>query len=825
MAQIGETELDVRALARALWRRSWLLVLLAIVAAVGTYFGLGFVDPLYTADTRILIEQRESPLTRPREDAAQPSSDFDESAIQSQVEVLRSREIAEAVIDKLDLTTRPEFDPAREPSLLRSVLVMLGLGENPTDSTIRQRVMDAYFSRLSVFPLQKSRVIGVEFSAPNPMLAAEVANAVGGAFVELQQSAKRESAVAATSWLQQEIERLRARVAESEQAVADYRAREGLFDLDRGGTEQGGADAANLSSQQLGDINAELARARAARAEAEARSQLVAKLLEEGSPVDASEEVLNSQLIQRLRERQGALSAQMAELSTTLLPTHPRIRALEEQIANLDGQIRQETGKVLASLQTAARVAAAREESLVASLNEAKGDVSRSNDQGIELRALQREAAAQRDLLESFLSRYREAAARTDANYLPADARIISRAVAPVKPSFPKKTMMAIAAAVATLLIASAILLLFEFTSGRAFRVIGYELDGGARGSSTTETASTEVVAPKADAVTARKPITADDDWDEPKVHRIVRDDLERPKAAFAVTDDPDEPLAPSSVAAADIDDREFLREPDVHAPEPEPVSIEPEREIVPDTMASLEDVRRALDALPVVHRESERASDDTIPPRYEMAELDDAVAALATPLVADEPSTPPEAQSPVEEEPPTPVAPQNPPASNDEAPGSAGLAEIIASSAVRIALFAGAEGGEGAGAVAISAAREAAKDKVRCVVIDVGQVASEALGNERPGLSDLLAGDAAFGEVIQRDDAARVHLIPLGSTDKQPSMQRMQLVIGALTHTYDKVIVVADKLDDWPDEFVRPDIAAIVCGPETTEFASHRGI
>jgi succinoglycan biosynthesis transport protein ExoP len=102
--------------------------------------------------------------------------------------------------------------------------------------------------------------------------------------------------------------------------------------------------------------------------------------------------------------------------------------------------------------------------------------------------------------------------------------------------------------------------------------------------------------------------------------------------------------------------------------------------------------------------------------------------------------------------------------------------------------------------------------------VIDVGSVASEALGNERPGLADLLAGDAVFGEVIRRDDAAHVHWIPLGSMDTQPSMQRMQLVINALTHTYDKVIVVADKIDDWPDEFVKPDIAAIVCGPETTE-------
>jgi polysaccharide biosynthesis transport protein len=64
MAEIGETELDVHALWRALWRRLWLLVLLAVLAAIGTYFALGFVDPLYTADTSILIEERESPITR-----------------------------------------------------------------------------------------------------------------------------------------------------------------------------------------------------------------------------------------------------------------------------------------------------------------------------------------------------------------------------------------------------------------------------------------------------------------------------------------------------------------------------------------------------------------------------------------------------------------------------------------------------------------------------------------------------------------------------------------------------------------------------------------
>jgi succinoglycan biosynthesis transport protein ExoP len=191
MAQIRETELDARALARALWRWSWLLLLLAALAGAATYAVLSRVEPLYTADASILIEERESPLTRPREQSATPVSDFDESAILSQVEVVKSRDVAEAVIDKLDLTRRPEFDPARRPSILDSLLVMLGFNPHPAESSIRQRVMDSYYERVSVFPLQNSRVIGVEFEAPSSQLAAEVANTIAETFVDMQQQGQR----------------------------------------------------------------------------------------------------------------------------------------------------------------------------------------------------------------------------------------------------------------------------------------------------------------------------------------------------------------------------------------------------------------------------------------------------------------------------------------------------------------------------------------------------------------------------------------------------------------------------------------------------------
>ena len=664
MADEHDRELNAQALAASLWRNAGVLALAAAAASVATFFALSFVEPLYTADTGILIEERESPFTR---SGSQPpsASEFDESAIQSQVEVLRSREIAEIVVDELGLGRNPEFDPAARPSRLSAFLVSIGLKQDPEAASVRQRAMETYAERLAVYPLGRSRVVGVDFTASAPELAANVANAVAGAYIRLQQEAKRESAVAATAWLEQEIERLRGRVSESEDRVAKYRANAGLFVV---GAQSGGT----LSTQQLGDINAELGRAKAARSEAEARAALVESLLQEDGALESSQDVLDSQLIQRLSERQIALRSEIADLSVALLPGHPRIRALQSQLTDLREQIRQEAQKVLRSLKTAARVAAGREASLIESLNDAKLTATRSNEQEIELRALEREAAAQRDLLETFLARYREAAARTDANYLPADARIISRAVPPANPSFPKKGMMSIAAGIAVLLAGVALLTMREFLTGRAYQPLAV---------SQRQAEQSEL-----------RMITSAPNWSD-------MDEL----------DELETPLAPTGAELLD--------------------------------------------------------------------DLDDGHL------------------------------------------GTGEIAEILASPAVRMVLFAGALGGEGAGEIALSSARLAAENDIRFVILDLGLLPSEALGgNEEPGLGDLLSGDDAFGEVIRRDECSRVHLIPMGTRTGEPAPERLALVLGALTHTYDKVIVVADSLDDWPYEHVRPDLCALVCGPETDD-------
>jgi Mrp family chromosome partitioning ATPase len=165
--------------------------------------------------------------------------------------------------------------------------------------------------------------------------------------------------------------------------------------------------------------------------------------------------VLNSELTRRLSEQRVTLRAQLAEQSSTLLDNHPRIKELKAQLADLDRQLREEASKVSRSLDNDSRIASGRVEGLSTSLEQLKKQATSSNGQDVQLRALEREAKAQRDLLESYLAKYREANTRENIDAAPADGRIISRATVSNTPAYPKKLPIVLIATLATLMLSA----------------------------------------------------------------------------------------------------------------------------------------------------------------------------------------------------------------------------------------------------------------------------------------------------------------------------------------------------------------------------------
>lgn len=442
IGQPAGSSLDLSALGHDLWRKRRWIIIPSLIAAFCAIVFVNTAAPVYRSEARLLVLGKENVFLRPDAEKSGPDrSEVDQEAVTSQAQILMSRDLARKVIEDLKLAELPEFDPVRGGvPVTGTLLSLLGLGRDTLRMSPEDRVLNNYFQRLSVVPIDKSRVIQVDFQARDPELAARVANAIVDTYLAMSQAAKQEQTRSASLWLSAEIDKLRPRVAEAEAAVENFRAKANLFV---------GTNNANLAQQQLSELTSQISAARASKAEMDAKSRLVRDLLKSGKPVDSAE-VVNSDLLKRLVEQRVTLRAQLAEQSSTLLELHPRIQELRAQINALDQQIRGELERLVNSFENDARIAGARIETLNASLDRLKNQISGSSDQDVQLRALEREAKTQRDLLESYLAKYREASARDSLEAAPAEARVISRATVNNVPVFPRKLPIVLIATLGT---------------------------------------------------------------------------------------------------------------------------------------------------------------------------------------------------------------------------------------------------------------------------------------------------------------------------------------------------------------------------------------
>ncbi|MBO9133163.1 GumC family protein [Rhizobium sp. L80/93] len=470
-----DVDIDLSQLFRAVWRRRLRVVLIVTAAALVAFVIAKVVSPEYRSETRVLIEPRAAAFATTSNQASAGSNDaslLDELNIASQVQILQSADLIKQVITQLKLYDLPEFEDSARSSALSGLLVTLHLKKPSSDKAPEERILDAFTERLQVYQINTSRVIGIQFTSRDPKLAESVPNAMASVYLSMQSGAKLDSNAEATRWLEPEIANLRIKVAEAEKKVADYRSANGLLQTN---------DTTSFSNQQLTDISTQLAQVRGEKANADARAQAVRNALASGGPTDTLNDVSGSQTMQRLKTTESSLESQISDLSTTLMDGHPRLKSLRAQLADIRSQITRETRKILTGIDNEAKIAAMREQQLLAQSKLLKADSARAGEDTVGLNALEREATAERQLLETYLARYREAASRSDKNSSPADARIVSSAVEPVDPYFPKVGPIVVIAAVAAFVLSAIVIMLMELFSGRALRPVGLPNDGARR--------------------------------------------------------------------------------------------------------------------------------------------------------------------------------------------------------------------------------------------------------------------------------------------------------------------------------------------------------
>ncbi|NEH58945.1 chain-length determining protein [Rhizobium leguminosarum] len=664
VARDQDVDIDLGQLVRAVWARRLRILTITLVGAGVAFAGAKIMSPQYRSETRILIEPR-APAFASTQQANDASAGplMDELNIASQVQLLQSADLLKKVINDLKLYNLPEFDDAASGSAMSSILVKLHLKKNPLENPPEERVIDAFVERLQVYQVPGSRVIGISFTSKDPKLAAAIPNAMANVYLSTQSGAKLDSNSEATRWLEPEIEGMRLKVSEAEKKVAEYRTSHGL--LQTNGTT-------TFPAQQLNDISAELTRVRGDKANAEARAQAVRNALKSGEASDTLPDIMSSQAIQRLKGTESGLQSQVSDLQTSLLNNHPRLKSLRAQLSDIRTQIRQETQKILASIENESKVADLRASELERQSETVQATSARAGEDEVGLNALEREANAQRQLLETYLVRYREAASRADSNSSPADARIVSRAVEPVDPYFPKVVPIVVVAAVATLIMSAIVTMLAELFSGRALR--------------PTDAASETL---EAEAVVEEKHV--------PQA---------APIAAAA-----GKPVRPSMLA------------------------------VVADEEDTIEDVKAAD------------------------------------------------------------VAPEDEPEDDNEF-SVASVADYLTGSRAPLAIAISPTGDNGSAAT-VSLTRMLADAGHRVILIDMtgSGYPTELMAEDTAalGVTDLLCGEAAFGDTIHGDRLSDAHLIPQGRSDVRRAMRGvdwLSLLLDALAAAYDLVVVECGSAD-----------------------------
>ncbi|RCX32276.1 exopolysaccharide transport family protein [Thioalbus denitrificans] len=431
-----EDTIDLLAYWRTIYAHKWGILGLAFVVGLVTALVAFSLEPVYQAKTSLLIEPKAAKFLSIEDLYGPEGVGRAGEYYQTQKEIIQSRTLAEDVVNRLQLWTHPEFDPTREaPSRARLNLKLADWlpwlakdEEPPTEEAVRKATVDAFMSRLGVEPVRNSQIIDVTFEANDPKLSAEVANTVANAYIEAGLEARLSMVQKATSWLTDRLDGLRTKVEESEKALQAYREQQGLVDM---------AGDSDLASAQLQSISERLVSARAKVGELESMYAQARNLQSQGATSLSS---LQSPLVVQMKTAEAEAERKIAELSQRYGPKHPKMIAAQSDLQAARQKLRGELGNVVAGVNKELAAARATAAQLQREYDQLKGQVQDVNRKGFRLQALEREVAANRQLYDTFLTRFKETNVAGDMDST--NARVVDPAVVPTVPVKPRKALM-----------------------------------------------------------------------------------------------------------------------------------------------------------------------------------------------------------------------------------------------------------------------------------------------------------------------------------------------------------------------------------------------
>jgi succinoglycan biosynthesis transport protein ExoP len=413
-------------------RRQYPVIIFA--AAMMVALGIVYVfttPPTYTATADLLIDTSQTRMFQQQSTIA--DMPVDTGTVESQVEILKSHDIAQAVIKKLNIAGDPEF-ASGNGGLISSVLSgIMGLfeGDAPIseDASLR-RAVTVFQSRLSVQRVGLTYIIAINFTSLSADRAAQIANAIADAYIDDQLESKYQAARRAGSWLQQRLRELREQASTAERAVVNFKNQNNMID----------AGGRTINEQQLAELNSELVLAQSQTGEAHAKMDRVRSILTSNTPdatVDATvADTLKDNVINDLRTQYLLLARRESDWAVKYGVNHLAVVNLRNQMSEIQGSIRAELQRIAETYKSDLEVAKQREDSVEKQLNRAVSQSQVTNEAQVSLRELETSAQSYQALYDNFLQRYMESVQQQ--SFPITEARVISAAARPLSPSHPR---------------------------------------------------------------------------------------------------------------------------------------------------------------------------------------------------------------------------------------------------------------------------------------------------------------------------------------------------------------------------------------------------
>lgn len=421
-------------LVRTLWRRRKLIAAIVLPLMILALVIVKQIAPTYTAEGAMVIASRKFMIPE-LESVTMPTGDV--AIVRSEVAVLRSRILLQAVAKKLQLDTLPEFNPflrgptswwqRLDPRIYINELFAQPPTRAPDQSEVVAAAVEETLNRnLDVGNDTRDYVVTIRYRGRDPILSAKIVNTLMSEYLQQYLQSKLTATVGANSSLDRRAQELRHDVEDADAKVQAFTTKTGVLETRLG----------SVSSQQLNDLNTQLSNARSDLAAAEARYAQAMGLQHNGGTSATSSDVLASPLIQNLRAKEADLAAQEHDIATRLGPNHPDRQSIERQLSDIRRTISVEIGKVVHSLKGDVDVARSRVQTLEQKVAQIEGVARTSSDAQSELQRLKDDADGKRKVYNEFLLRVAQTAKPDDQQQ--ADARVISNAVAPIYPSNPR---------------------------------------------------------------------------------------------------------------------------------------------------------------------------------------------------------------------------------------------------------------------------------------------------------------------------------------------------------------------------------------------------